>query len=398
MTGSGPRAGGIALFLLFLLVFLFAPITTIRILALFFVLVQGLSLVMGYLLPRSLSIRRGASIIRVNRFQRITVMVEVRNRWPLPVRSVLVTDGPGGIFPVEPPVFLLSLAPRERKTLTWEAETRDRGEFIIGPLTLSGPGPFGLHPWKVTQYTPLTVIVYPAVFPLTLEHKRGLPAGNIAVLNRLYEDVSRFRSLREYAPGDELRRISWKVSARLGKLYSMEYLPSLYFPVLVLLNLSAPDYPLHARHAQMERAIELAASLAVYFIGLKQEVGLAATATISGEEGCITVPIRAGSAHGVKMLEALARARASDEQSDFLRLAQGAASSGGVAARTGTRILAVTPPLSRERRAALRSLSRKGLQVEAFFITSQDARPEDASLPGIVSHAVDGSGGRNLHV
>ena len=124
---------------------------------------------------------------------------------------------------------------------------------------------------------------------------------NIAVLNRLYEDVSRFRSLREYQPGDELRRINWKVSARLGKLHTTEYNPSLYFPILVLLNLCAPDYPLEGRYPHMERAIELAGSLVAYFPGLKQQVGLIAAARIPGEPEPVSVPIRAGTSHGVRI-------------------------------------------------------------------------------------------------
>jgi uncharacterized protein (DUF58 family) len=397
MRARDSLAADAALFLLFLLVFLFAPLAVARVLALFFLLVHALSVVMARLLPGAVTIRRRDAVIRVNRYQRITVQLEVRNRWPLPVRSLLVTDSPGGIYPDAPPVYLVSLGPRESVSLSWMAETRDRGELHVGPVTVSGPGPFGMRPWRATHALPLTVIVYPAVFPLTLEHKRGLPAGSIAVLNRLYEDVSRFRSLREYTPGDELRRINWKVSARLGKLHTMEYMPSLYFPVLVLLNLNASDYPLDARHHQIERAIELAGSLVVHFIGMKQEVGLAATGSLPGSDACVAVPIRAGNNHGVRMLEALARVRASDAEADFLGLAQGAASAAGVTVQTGTRIIVVTPPLPLERRGALHSLSRKGYAVEVFFVTSPASRPGDAVLPGIVTHDVDSMEGSGLH-
>jgi uncharacterized protein (DUF58 family) len=232
---------------------------------------------------------------------------------------------------------------------------------------------------------PVRVIVYPAIFPLTLEHRRGLPAGNLAVLNRLYEDVRRFRSLREYTPGDELRRINWKVSARLGKLHTTEYNPSLYFPVLVLLNLCAPDYPLSGRYPLIERAIELAGSLVVYFAGLKQEVGLAAAARIPGEPGPVAVPIKAGTSHGVRILESLARAHPVDEEMDFAALALGGAASSGLILPTGTRVLAVTPRLSGVRRASLQALTRRGWQLEVFFMASDAAHGE---LAGAVTHSV----------
>jgi len=257
---------------------------------------------------------------------------------------------------------------------------------------MSGPGPFGLHRWTTTVSAPLRVIVYPAVHPLDLQNRRGLPAGNIAVLNRLYEDVSRFRSLREYTPGDELRRINWKVTARLGKLHTTEYMPSLYFPVLVLLNLTAPDYPLEGRYHLIERAIETAASLVVQFAGMKQEVGLVSTGTVPGTPGFLAVPIRAGYSHGVRILEALARVRANDESVGFEGLALGGAP--GVTLRTGTRVVAVTPPLRPERRGALRGLSRHGWDLEVFFVTSSATRLEDSTMAGVVVH---GEGGADLN-
>ncbi len=170
----------------------------------------------------------------------------------------------------------------------------------------------------------------------------------------------------------------------------MEYVPSLYFPVLVLLNLSAPDYPLEGRHHLMERAIEVAASLVVYFIGLNQEVGLAATAEGTG---IITVPIRAGASHGVRILEELAYARPCDEAADFTRLA----GPGGVAVRTGTRILAVTPPLSGPRRAGLHALSRKGAELEVFFVTSSATAAADTAMTGVVSHVLSLEQGMSIN-
>ena len=144
--------------------------------ALFF-LVEAVTLLAARVLPRAFVVTRHDEVIRVNRLQRIRVTVIVRNRLPLPIRSVLVTDGTGGVFPLMPAVFLHSFQPRELVTFSWEAEARDRGEFQIGPVTISGPGPFGILPWENVHAACVRVLVYPAVFPLTLEHRKGLPAG-----------------------------------------------------------------------------------------------------------------------------------------------------------------------------------------------------------------------------
>jgi uncharacterized protein (DUF58 family) len=357
----GLRAGDIALALLFAALFAFAPVRSLRVAALFCLFTYAAAVIPALVLPRAVSVRRREQVLRVNRGQQVEVTLEVTNRWILPLRSVLVTDRLGGLFATTPPVFLVSLRPRETRVLAWTAEARERGELTVGPVDLEGPGLLGLRRWRAEGAALLKVLIYPAVFPLTLEHRKGLPAGTIPVLNRLYEDVSRFRSLREYTPGDELRRINWKVSARMGKLHTMEYVPALSFPVLVLLDLTSADYPLSMRRHLIERAIEIAASLVVAFANLRQEVGILSTAVMPGGTAMLSVPTAPGSEHAVRILEALALARPCDEPVDFTALvpAQGAA---------GTRVLAVTPALSPERAASLRALARRGWQVEAWLI------------------------------
>jgi hypothetical protein len=146
----------------------------------------------------------------------------------------------------------------------------------------------------------------------------------------------------------------------------------------------------------MERAIEVAASLVVYFAGLKQEVGLAAAAVIPGQPGFISVPVKQGISHGVRILESLALARPCEEPVDLVSLVQGPAmgptvgpaAAGGVVPRTGTRILAVTPPLSGERRSALRSLTRRGWQLEVFFIGMPEQSENEPRLAGITAHTI----------
>jgi uncharacterized protein (DUF58 family) len=386
MIRGRPVAGDVALSVLFFLVFLFAPFRGARLIVLFFFLVHGFSFLASRVLHRAVSVRRLEPVLRVSRLQRFTVALELRNLWPVPLRSVLVSDSTGGVFPDAPTEFLVTLRPRERRVLTWSAEARERGELTLGPVSVGGPGPLGLHRWNATAAAPVRVIVYPALFTLDLEHRRGLPAGNLAVRNRMYEDMSRFRSLREYTPGDELRRINWKATARLGKLHTTEYMQSLYFPVLVVLNLSLGDYPLEGRYALMERVIETAGSLVVYFAGLKQEVGLAATASIPGEDGPVTIPVRPGLAHGVRILEALARVRPRDDSLDFEEVLLGVFAAGRRGGGSGTRVVVVTPPLSAARRGALHTLVRRDWELEVFFVASQATRREDSVMPGVVSH------------
>lgn len=372
--------------LLLTLVFLFAPFRVIRFLAAFLFLVNAASSLQSRIAPRLVTAERvEEGPFRVHRFQKFTVRLKVRNLGPLPVGTLLVTDVTGGLHTDDPTCCLMSLGPFETREISYVAEGHERGDYRLGPVSLKAESALGFARWRKAVAAPLDVVVYPAVFSMDLAQRRGLPAGNLKVANRLYEDVTQFRSMREYAPGDELRRINWKASARMGKLYSMEYVPSLYFPVLIALDLTEEDYPLTRRRQLIERAVETAASLVFHFVAAKQQVGLVATGTVAGMASPLSAGIRAGYGHAVGILEILARVRSTEERVDFSH-ALLAASAGSPA---GTRILAVIPPLAEAKADALRGLRRRGHDVEAFVISSSAVREEDTTLRGLVSHSVD---------
>lgn len=372
--------------LLLLLVVLFAPPPLMRVLAAALLAIRVLALGYTLVVRAGVTARRGAPLAHANRFAPFTCTLTVRNRTPLPIHFVTVADRIGSFAARRPAQFVVGLGPWEERSFSYELEGRERGEFQLGPVDLVGTDAFGFFPWRAQLPCHQRVIVYPNIFALDLQRRRGLPSGSLKVLNKLYEDVTRYRSLREYQPGDEPKRINWKASARLGALYSMEYVPSIYFPVLVLLHLTADDYPLAQRAHLIERAIETAASLVFHFVGIGQEVGLATTGRIGPAAGdCTVEPVRAGYAHAAHLLEQLARLNAvtGEQAAGFHQLVQR-----GGASANGTRIAVVAPPLQAAQRARLLALRRRGYEVEVFLVSTHQARPEELAVPGLTSHAV----------
>jgi len=71
-------------------------------------------------------------------------------------------------------------------------------------------------PWRRKLGARQRLIIYPEVLPLTRPLRSGLPAGTLPTRDQVYEDITRYRSLREYVRGDDARRINWKVSARMA--------------------------------------------------------------------------------------------------------------------------------------------------------------------------------------
>ncbi len=135
--------------------------------------------------------------------------------------------------------------------------------------------------------------VYPEILDMditALSHsgeERGAPSG------RKGEEPD---SVREYRPGDDTRRISWKLTARHRALMLKEPSPfDSEEKVIVLDGTGPPDGP------AFERAVSIAATLASALIRKGARVGLV---TAEGE-----VPCGAGTLHLYQMLERLAFAR-----------------------------------------------------------------------------------------
>ena len=171
---------------------------------------------------------------------------------------------------------------RETRTVRYTIVGNHRGEYTVGPLQIASSDPLGLFPFKKIIKDSCTVLVRPARVDAPLAFNSGIPQGSISVHDPRFEDVTLYRSVRDYVAGDELKRINWKSSARFGKLFTNEYQDSLNCPVFVYLSLSANDYPLHLRHSLAESAIEVAAALIERASLMKQQCGFASSGLVSG--------------------------------------------------------------------------------------------------------------------
>ncbi|MEM7142023.1 MAG: DUF58 domain-containing protein [Actinomycetota bacterium] len=111
-----------------------------------------------------------------------------------------------------------SLEPVETATVSHELETAQRGIFEVGPLTVRRGDPIGLARRGDLNSDLTRLIVHPIVhevspFPAGMRRDmEGLPSGERA------EGGITFSNLREYVPGDDLRLVHWRSSARVGEL------------------------------------------------------------------------------------------------------------------------------------------------------------------------------------
>lgn len=368
----------VSIFLIFFL--LFTPIAVVRYISIFFLGIFIFNIAQWYFVPRFIKVIRITDTLRGIRLQDLTVEIKVVNKSIFPVPYITASDATGGLFSKDN-AFIFNLPPFGSKILTYTCKGQKRGQYMLGPVELEGTDTFCLYKWKrkVPEYS--DVLVYPLIYSLELINKKGLPAGSLNINNKLYEDVTQFRSLREYIPGDEIKRINWKASAKTGKLYTMEFDATLYFPVLIVLNLCSDDYPRRQRESFIERAIEVAASVAYYFTGLKQKVGFVSSGLIDSEQGYTIVHSRQGYEHAQIIIEKLAKISAvSKKSADF----QDILFKSGVKIPMGTRVMIISPRVNKEQAQALLAAHRKGIYIEMMEITTILEKQEENHLKSVI--------------
>lgn len=118
---------------------------------------------------------------------------------------------------------LAPLKPRERSTAAYRLPTATRGIVHVGPMRARRRDVLGLasRTFTIPGRSELLVMPHhtPVRFPL------GGSSGRLGSHLRLRaqgQTGSEFHSLRAYVPGDDLRRISWKASARGNDLIVKE--------------------------------------------------------------------------------------------------------------------------------------------------------------------------------
>ncbi len=366
-----------------LILFLFIPFLAVQLICLFILAVFLLSYVYAYHTRYNLVITRKQDWIALYRYQKADIEFEIENKGFLPLFSLAVIDSAGGLYAGGKDRFLITLRAKERKLVHYEARGYRRGKYLLGPVKVSGMDPLGLFSWEDLHKIMCQVVIYPAIHTVTLSHLSGLPGGSIVAGNKVYEDVTRFKSLREYTPGDEPRRIHWKASARLGSLFSKDFLPTLYYPILLVLNLNTGEYAFRHRYRSAERAIEVAGSLAVAGIGAGQSVGLLSNGVIDENDQYTASPFGRTGSHGMVLLEKLACINpVSSREGTVFELVR------MNAIPFGTRLIYIGPPLDTERITFLLTLKRGNTTVELYYLAWGQRKTDTLIYHNIPVHLV----------
>ena len=291
--------------------FLFSANKMIQVIVSFLMLLYLFSWIYSKILSKNITIKRTVKEFRINRTDFFCITIEVCNNSFLPIIYSEVFDSPAPLQTfAEGARFCVSLGGKRKTFLKYNVSGVTRGEFFISPLVLKTSDPLGFFNIEIVNDEKCRVLVIPAKRELNFLVKEGIPQGEIIVNDKRYEDLSLYRSIREYQSGDEFKRINWKVCARFGKLFTNEFQDSLNSPFFVYLDLCLDNYPNQFTYKVVEKAVEVSASLLMYSKRLKQENGFASNGIIKSYDEEINgmqpyFPIRANQTENLLDMTAL---------------------------------------------------------------------------------------------
>lgn len=258
--------------------------------------------------------------------ERIAVTLTVSNVGSLPKLFLRVRDRlPRWLYPAEnqDETSLVQLLPGEAEEVTYWLEPQKRGVYALKTTQVFSSDPLGV--WSFTRLVacPSELVVHPASLALrSLFWEDAGGAGRVGhdAGSQRGEGID-FHSVREYRPGDELRRVHWRTTARLGDLAVMEYEQGLSGEIALALDLSRDAYSGtgDGPESALEYAVTIIASVAQYLLQQGYQVTFL---TPDRPEG----PMRLqGPSDFPVLLDALARVQADSLQtlSQFLATALG---------------------------------------------------------------------------
>ncbi|NQW20586.1 MAG: DUF58 domain-containing protein [Chloroflexi bacterium] len=271
-----------------------------------------------------ITVDRTASVYHAFQDDVIEITFTIENRKPLPVPWLEISEYvPRGLLiegqKAAEQAYLgganiaasTSLGGYERVKVKRKLTALSRGAYKLGKTRLRSGDLFGLYPAEATlEHTHWSIYVYPTIkaIPgfLLPAHR---PIGDSMSRDRLWDDPSRPAGVREYRPGDPIKRIDWKTTARRGEMFVRQFDPSVSEHAVIFAEAVTTSVPWEGyRSDVLEGTMTAAASIANHALDLGYKVGLIANGVSSISASHAVVPPGTGAAQLTILLESLAMA------------------------------------------------------------------------------------------
>lgn len=183
----------------------------------------------------------------------------------LPSRVVLPVGTGRGEFGIQ------RLAPGETAEELFAIPTQRRSVVKVGPVSVVRGDPLGLFERAHKRDEPVDLYVHPKTVLFDgqslgfLRDLEGMPAADLS-----RDDVS-FHALLEYQPGDDLRHVHWRSTARTGVMMVRQFEETRRSHFVIGLSRNIAEY---ADPEEFERAVSMAGSVGLRALRDSQRVDM----------------------------------------------------------------------------------------------------------------------------
>lgn len=307
---------------------------------------------------RSLALRRRLRGHQITVGDEVQEDFELVNTSRLPILLVEVDDH--SELPGYQASVAESLGPRQRKRWISRGLAERRGLYGLGPTDLRVGDPFGIFSSERRIDVRTTIVVYP---PISIMADVAIPAGSMVGTSRssirTHQVTSDAGGIREFQPGDPLKRIHWLSSARRSQLLVKEFDLEPTANLWIALDLHRDVQAGHGDESTEEYGVKIVSSLAHQFVRDNKAVGFVALS----RQGRHLIEPQKGLKQLWRILETLAVIQATGTAPfhEFL-----SASSAGLG--RGTSLVAITPSADARWLTSLTQLGHRAIYPLAVAI------------------------------
>jgi uncharacterized protein (DUF58 family) len=202
----------------------------------------------------------------------VTLHAELTAKGSAASPLAVAVQAPAGLS-VAAPARVLRLDRDATAEVEFDVDCGRWGGYLAGGMRLSAAGPLALVRYEQAVEPAVRVRVYPRT-----ESVRALPrpaathasAGNY--VTRVRGEGLEFADLRPHAPGDRLRQVNWRVSARRGRLHVNEYHPERNADVVLFLDAFTDTRAEDG--GTIDMTVRAAAALAAAYLATRDRVGV----------------------------------------------------------------------------------------------------------------------------
>jgi uncharacterized protein (DUF58 family) len=302
----------------------------------------------------------------------------VRSKSRLPRHSIQARDVlPEWIEEDDEDAPYVNVAPNTVTRVEYKVHLLKRGFFNIDSMVVTFQDPLGLFVYSKQFNVHSEIMVYPVPeeikdIILSGAERYGSRELPIAATRGSGLDPD---GVRQYIPGDPLRRMHWKSTARTGKLNVIEFEEARAVNVVIALDLHQGTNIGKGKDTTLEYLVRMAASLSQNAIRQGASVRL-----VTSDDPDPADFAGRGSEHLFAILASLARAEATDPNPLSSRLLERA----GILL-PGTSVVVLTSEADRQLAGAISHFTSSGAQVMVFYADPRSflpghAQPSDRAL------------------